>query len=208
MEPMSDSDSTSRPGRIVITEADLLPPPTEAPAMAPTTPLVAQAQPLVVQPTVQQPVAPAAQAPAPAPVYAPPAAPPPPIVPGMPATGGGRGRLPRWQIAVPSILLSILLAVGAFFLGQSTRASADEVEAGLSAQKTELTNQRRSDLRDQARDLRSQYRDSMEKQLAAVEKRARDAGIAQGVAQGIANGYSDGFTRGTCYTPLTLRNVC
>jgi hypothetical protein len=202
---MPAPDSTPRTGRIVLTDADLLDPP--APAPAPAMPPVAQAaapavipaQPVYEQQTAVQPAAPA---PAPA-AYAAPAPPPPPIAPAMPSAGPHR-RMPRWQWAVPSVLAAILLAVLTFFIGQSTRHSQADIDRGLAAQKADLDSKRRAALLDQSRDLRREYKTTLEQRVAAAKEQAR----ADGVEQGKNSGYSDGFSTGTCYTPVTLRNVC
>lgn len=145
---------------------------------------------------------------------APPAMPPSVAIP-PPPEGSRKGRM-NYALVGAMVALALVAGVASFFIGQSTRASDDDVRAQLTANTQQLNAQKATELRDQAR----LYRERIDRKVRTASRSARSSGrrdgYQSGVSDGRSTGYSSGvtagrqsgFLQGTCYTPVTFAYVC
>src|SRR3954471_9521998 len=185
-EPMDPSaDHNTEPAPVVLDTAP-------GPAMANGAPHIhsyAYSPPTLEQPAVVLPAAPGMGGP-PAPPMMPPGYATAPVPPVPPAKGRGAGFWVGVSAAVAAAC--VLLLLGGFFIGRSTRLSDDQVQTKINqqAQADKIATQKA--LTDQAEALRAER----VKLVRRAADRARGRGLRQGRSEGRDQGFDDGQAQG------------
>jgi hypothetical protein len=112
-------------------------------------------------------------------------------VPPTPPTGG-RGAGFWVGIIAAATALAVMLVLGGFFIGRSSRLSDDAVQV-------KINQQRQADQIAQTRALQSQADEMRHDRVTAVRSaadRARASGIRQGRSEGRQKGFQDGQSSG------------
>ncbi|MDT7800976.1 MAG: hypothetical protein QOI78_4409 [Actinomycetota bacterium] len=155
----------------------------------------AYSQPTLTHPSVAMPPMPGAGIPGPpAPPVAPPGFPSTAVPPVPPPKGRGAGFWVGVSAAVAAV--AVMLLLGGFFIGRSTRLSDDAVQSKINqqAQGDKIATQKA--LTDQAETLRRERIRLVRRAADRARGRALSQGRSEGRQQGFDDGQASGFSQG------------